>query len=97
MASGGHSQAGVALDGGLGELAVLYKYVYVLHTEFAVLLFVSMLLACFSVVAVLLLKQRNQATANPGLAGASTPALAKRRVFFSTGFAGGPSVSAIRA
>lgn len=85
----------VAIDSGASELTVLYKYVYVMHTELVLFLFVSMLFACFSVVTALLLRHLAGSTASVNFL--STPAVSKRRVFFSSKFAGGPTAFAIRA
>lgn len=91
----GDSGVAVATDSGASELAVLYKYVYVMHTELVLFLFAAVLLACFSVVTALLLRQLAGSAANAAYL--STPAVSKRRVFFSSKFSGGPTAFAIRA
>ena len=87
--------APLVTDSGAPELTVLYKYVYVMHTELVLFLFASMLLACFSVVTALLLRQLAGSAVNPLYL--STAAVSKKRVFFSSKFAGGPTLAAIRA
>ena len=82
----------------IGELSVLYSYLYGFHLDLVFLLFCSLLIGCISVVTVLLLRSSWKITDSAGFLGRNNQngAGGFRRVFFSNPVSSGPSLSSIR-